>query len=396
MAKRSPYFWTIIAALTLSHSAVCALEINTELAVQTQFFNSSELSIARDQRVGVSLQPRIIHASESGNTLFTFEPFTRWEHSNSARSHSNIRELNVLHAFGDWEVQAGLAKVFWGVTESNHLVDIINQTDTLEGIDGEDKLGQPLLRLSRIFDQSTIDAYVLPSLREQAFLGAENRFFLGLPVDEHRAQFESEDGDNHIDYALRVSGYLGQLDYGLSWFKGSARQPHLVPLNSINSRFAPYYAQMEQWGLDIQYTKDAWLWKLEAISNAQSTGNYDAVTGGLEYTFYGLKNGLLDAGALVELHHDTRDDASRVNLQNDLFIGTRLAFNDTQSSSVLIGGVIDLDDDSTSFRIEGSRRVFNDAKLSVEAQVFDSIAPDNFAFRFRDNDFVQIELQFYF
>ena len=41
----------------------------------------------------------------------------------------------------DWSLSIGLGKVFWGVTEFNHLVDVINQTDLVEGIDGEAKLG---------------------------------------------------------------------------------------------------------------------------------------------------------------------------------------------------------------------------------------------------------------
>ena len=41
----------------------------------------------------------------------------------------------------------GIDKVFWGVIESRHLVDYINQTDGVEDVDGEDKLGQPMINL---------------------------------------------------------------------------------------------------------------------------------------------------------------------------------------------------------------------------------------------------------
>jgi len=42
----------------------------------------------------------------------------------------------------------GINSVFWRVVESNHLVDILNQTDLIEDIDGEEKLGQPMISLS--------------------------------------------------------------------------------------------------------------------------------------------------------------------------------------------------------------------------------------------------------
>ena len=60
----------------------------------------------------------------------------------------DIRELNYL-LFGEtWEVRLGVDKVFWGTTEFVHLVDIVNQTDLVEDVDGEDKLGQPTVNLS--------------------------------------------------------------------------------------------------------------------------------------------------------------------------------------------------------------------------------------------------------
>ncbi|MFT6157344.1 MAG: hypothetical protein ACI9I4_002261, partial [Neolewinella sp.] len=266
--------------------------------------------------------------------------------------------------------------------------------DALEGIDGEDKLGQPMIRLSHIFEQSTLTAFVLPGFREREFLGPNSRFYLGLSVDKNATQFQSSNGDDHVDYALRLNGYLGQLDYGLSWFDGTSRQP-TIRSNGAGG-FAAYYPQMQQVSVEAQYTSETWLWKLEALNNSQINASYNAAVAGFEYSFYGLKEGLLDVGALLEIHIDSRDDASQVNLQNDLFLGTRLAFNDAESSELLVGGFLDLDDDSTSFRIEGARRIWNDAKLSIEAQVFGDIATDNIAYGFKDNDYLKLELQLFF
>ena len=53
--------------------------------------------------------------------------------------------------------------MFWGVTESVHLVDIINQTDFAGDIDGEDKLGQTMLSLMLQRDWGEITAFVLPA-----------------------------------------------------------------------------------------------------------------------------------------------------------------------------------------------------------------------------------------
>ena len=59
---------------------------------------------------------------------FTFQPFIRIDQQDEERSHFDIRELAWLHVGNDWELRTGIRKVFWGVNESQHLVDIINQT----------------------------------------------------------------------------------------------------------------------------------------------------------------------------------------------------------------------------------------------------------------------------
>ena len=377
-------------------SPVLAVDVIWDLGIEMQIFSKKGAPQTHREGAALSLQPSITHEFEPSGVLFAFEPFVRWDQHDDERNHLDIRELKAIKVFNDWEIEAGISKVFWGVAETNHLVDIINQTDFLEGVDGEDKLGQPMLRASRIFDQSTLSLFVLPYFREREYLGPESRFALPFPVKENSAQFESGDEEKHIDYALRYSGYAGQMDYGLSWFDGTARDPQLRPQSPGATTFIPYYAQIEQAGLDVQYTADAWLWKLEAIKQQATPENFSATAAGTEYTIFGLKEGIYDLGLLAEHSHDSRDDAQTVLLQNDLFLGARASFNDAESSAILAGVFVDLDDDSQVFRLEASRRVFGNASLNVEAQVFSNTDPKNLGFAARDNDFVELELNWFF
>jgi len=372
-----------------------AFESLIELGAEGTVFTTQGPPPTSREGLALSLRPKFTHQIDTQGIYLTFEPFFRWDQRDNERSHEDIGELKLLKAFDQWELEAGASKVFWGVAESNHLVDIINQTDALEGIDGEDKLGQPLLRLSRIFEQTTLDAYILTGFRERAFLGPNSRFALPFAVDSDQAQFESEDGNDHIDYALRYSGYAGQADYGLSWFKGTSRDPQFVP-SSTPGVLLPYYAQIERVGVDAQYTVEAWLWKLEAIHQSSEQASHSAAVGGLEYTLFNMHEGSYDLGLLAEYNYDSRDDAQTIVLQNDLFIATRFAFTDAASSAILAGAFIDLDDDSQIFRVEASRRIFSDATISLEAQVFSHVAPGNLSYAFRDNDFVRLDLAWYF
>ncbi len=89
-------------------------------------------------------------------------------------------------------MRAGIGKVFWGVTEALHLVDIINQTDLVENPDGEQKLGQPLLKFSLERDWGILDFYALPGFRERTFPGEAGRLRTHPRVDTDLASYASD------------------------------------------------------------------------------------------------------------------------------------------------------------------------------------------------------------
>src|SRR5690606_12637972 len=84
-----------------------------------------------------------------------------------AREHqaADIRELSWSLARDAWEVRAGLSRVFWGVTETRHLVDVINQVDLRFDPDGDERLSQPMLSLTHRSLGRTLTAFALPCYR---------------------------------------------------------------------------------------------------------------------------------------------------------------------------------------------------------------------------------------
>jgi len=342
----------------------------------------------------ISIQPEYRKRWDKGRKKFTFVPFYRWDSEDDERTHGDIRELDVVIANNDWEFQAGISKVFWGVTESQHLVDIINQTDEVEGSDGEDKLGQPMLRLSRILENGSIDAYLLPYFRERTFPGEAGRFRTALPVDTDNATYESDDEENHLDYAVRFNQSIGSVDFGVHWFEGTSRDPSFkAGTKNGKTVLTPHYELIRQAGLDLQYTGDAWLWKLEAINRSTNADDYHAAVGGFEYTINAVNDSSADLGLLAEYHYDSRGEQATSPFQNDLFLGARLAMNDVQSTEMLAGVFADLDTQGRSFRVEASRRFGDKTKLNLEAQFVNGTEPSDPLDAFRDDDYVQLEVQ---
>lgn len=370
------------------------------------FWQSPQFDDQRDGDVSLSTEPEFYKEWNNGLRAITFAPFIRVDSTDSERTHSDIRAANYLHVVGDWEWRIGLAKVFWGVTESQHLVDIINQTDLVENIDTEDKLGQPMIETTWLQDWGALQFYILPGFRERTFPGRKGRLRTGLVVDTDEAEYESGAEEFHVDWALRLKTQFGPIDFGLSHFSGTSRVPVLIPtLDSKGGlRLVPLYNLIDQTGLDLQAIIGNWTWKLESIYQSNPGRNYSAAVGGFEYTFYGVMESVADIGVLAEYHYDDRDenelgvfqeDTAGV-FQDDIFLGMRYVFNDAQDTEILAGGLYDFDFSSRSFRVELQRRFSDRWRLESELQLFSNVADEDPLSIFSRDDNFQLDLAYYF
>lgn len=386
-----------LSLLPLIPGLLFAGEWSGYLEGQGRYFTQQALdSDQSDSTLSLALQPEYYHhwAEQS----FLFVPFARWDSQDEERSHTDIRELIWTYAGDGFETRAGIGKVFWGVTEALHLVDVINQTDLVENPDGEQKLGQPMLKLSLERDWGILDLYLLPGFRERTFPGDEGRLRTHPRVDTGLTVYESDREQRHIDLAIHWSHTIGDWDLGLSHFNGTSRDPLFIP--AINGAgelvLSPYYEIMRQTGLDLQVTKGDWLWKLEAIHRSTDSGSFNGATGGFEYTMVGLGESVMDLGLLAEFLYDSRDDKATTPFENDLFLGLRLTANDVNGSELLTGVIKDLDGSAAMFNLEASRRIGNAWKASAQVRLWIGVADDDPIFTLRRDDYFELSLARYF
>ncbi len=367
------------------------------IATEARFFPDEGLDARQFDSLQTSLLLQPEFSWSRDDEQYSLIPFVHLDSQDSRRTHVDLREAYWRAVRGSWEVLAGFNRVFWGVTESNHLVDIINQTDFVEDIDAEDKLGQPMLKLSSQRDWGTLDFYLLPWFRERTFPGKHGRLRFPL-VTDGQALYQSSDEQNHIDLALRYSHYIGDWDFGFYYFDGTGREPRLIA-NTAGDRLIPFYDLIRQVGTDIQFTRGAWLWKFEALWRAQHGDHYSAAVGGFEYTRYQIFASDADLGLLLEYSRDGRSsDPGRqppVLLDDDIFLGMRLSLNDVQSSTLLAGVVIDRDTRARQFSLEGERRLSDHWSLELESRWFDG-GGDVVAAALRNDSHVTLRLSRYF
>jgi len=378
-------------------------EFSGKVGVEQRYFTESaqyNKQLAHTQ-LSIFVEPEFFWGWNQGSDSLTFKPFYRQDEFDDERTHADIRELSYIHASDDWELRAGIRREFWGVTEFQHLVDVINQTDNVEDTDGEDKLGQLMLNLSLVRDWGIVDIYLLPGFREKTFVGQESRLRGAALVDNDSVSYQSSAENKHLDVAFRWSHSIGAFDIGSYWFHGTNRDPILTPTTEDNEVVLyQYYNQMDQFGLDLQATIDDWLWKFETIYRSTDDDDFWAAQAGFEYTYIGIFDTNADLGLLVEYGWDSRGESDENNLgasiQNDLFFGSRLAFNDMQSSEMLVGLGADLDHNAYSFLIEANHRLGENMKVSLDVRLLQSTYSSDMLYSIKDDDHVQLGLEWFF
>ena len=400
----------LLFVFLLSFSLQAQAEWSGNISLQNRYFINDSLIQNSEQYnnyISISAEPEYYTAWNNDQQSFTFTPFVRIDQYDEERTHGDLRELSYQQVFKSWELTLGISKVYWGVTESQHLVDVINQTDSVENIDGEDKLGQPMIKASFEQDWGTLDLIALPYFRERTFQGIEGRPRTFPIVDTNQVSYESSDKEENIDYATRWFNYFGDLELGVAYFNGTSREPLFLPgLQNGIAILTPYYPQMQQASVDAQLTTEEWIFKLEAItrdwqnidtSTSQLINeSYFAVTGGLEYTFVGIVESDADLGLVMEYLYDDRGQAASSFFQNDIMIGLRLAMNDADSSEALLGIIYDLDNQEHLLSLEASRRFYGSWTASLEVRLFNNIDPQSRLKSIEQDDFVQLDIAYYF
>lgn len=373
-----------------------ALEYSGEITLENRFYFEEGLygnTERGDSSLGI--KPEFTYSWDQDRKVINFTPYAKLSQLDSQKTHADIRELSFVGAWGDFELRAGISKVFWGVTESLHLVDVINQIDLVENIDGEDRLGQPMINPTYISSYGSFSYFFLPYFRERTFSGTNGRLRAALPVDTDNPVFRDSDEEKHIDHAFRYSHYIGSFDFALSYFTGTDREPTFVT-NSNLTRLLPVYEQTEQWGLELQYIYEDLLIKSEVLRKDSTNAKpFLATVTGFEYTFGNIHQGM-DIGLLYEWIYDERNESAAF-LDDASFVGTRIALNDENSTEFLAGGFIDnYNGELASFRLESSRRINENFKWEFEVNMFSAPRKDTLLDQIRKDDYAQFSLSYFY
>lgn len=374
-------------------------ELTGTFGVETRMFAGEPLWIGQPRWLSMSAVAEIEWGGTLGESVF-FRTIGRGrgDQSDTDRSYVELREALVQWGGADVAVSLGVNTVFWGVTESRHLVDIVNQTDYRADLAGSEKLGQ-LMTMATVFigPLGALDLFVMTGSRAQRYPGPGGRPGVPLPVNYESAEYEAPREAWNIDVAARWELGTGRWDGALSYFRGTAREPQLVPAGTaLSPALRPRYDLTEQVGIELQWTAGSWLWKAEGIARSGQGPTFTAATVGFEHTRFALLGGAADLGTILEYSYDGRENLTYNIYDSDVFGGVRLSLNDADGTEVLAGVLRDIGAAVTIASAEASRRLGERWRLEVVGRYFKVTSTEDPTYWFRRDDHVQVLVEYYF
>ena len=387
----------LLAAAASADTGKIEAEFSGRLAMEGRWFPDEAAHPGqRDGSLGFTTEPTLYLEHEAGGS-FTLTPHYRYDSADPHRTNADLREAYLLVfgelGEGEWEARLGVDRVFWGVTEFHHLVNIVNQVDLTDHPNEESRMGQLMAHLTWSADWGVLEFFAMPLHRERTLPGRKGRLRTQVPFDQRRVSYESAAEEWHVDLAARYSRSIGPLDMGVSVFDGTSREPSFEPnvrfildgqgnvIGGLPVSLIPHYAQIRQYGLDAQLTIESWLIKLEAIRREGAINrppprallgeeeDYTAFVAGVEYTFSGVFDSEADISLLGEWSYDERGRRSPNRYQNDVFFASRLALNDVENTEFVASVIADTDYSTYLMGFEAKRDLSDSWTATVEGAV---------------------------
>ena len=352
------------------------VEQRGEITVEASWYpRTAQYGGQQDSFLHLETRPEILVYGD--NAEAQFQP--RISGGTGGGGQVDFREAHVSGRTGEMDYLVGSTILFWGKVESYNPADIVNALDYSRGLLRSEKRGAPMVRLSWPAGPGQI-ALLAIDFVENIYPGNALRERPALPVNDNAATFSGGAGRDDIATAARWSGYFGDIDLGVSWFRGPGHAPRLLP--RANGTLTPDYSRITQLALDIQSLHGDTAIKAEVIhrrgqyDRLGSASSYAAGVAGIEHNLYDLAASGRDLVLIAEYARDDRRGRSHSGFQNDLILGGRWLWNDVEDTEILTLLARDLDNGAQTLTITADRRLTDSLSFEATARWPERLARD--------------------
>ena len=361
-------FLAIFASLT-GYSALAEIrtEHRGEITAEASWYPQGAAHAGqKDSFVHTEARPELVIYSNFAEALI--QP--RISGGTAGEGTIDFREANVTTRLGDADILIGSTILFWGKVESYNPVDVVNAKDFGRGVLRSEKRGAPMLRLSWPAGTGQLSLLAI-DFTKNIYPGVASRERPALPIAKE-ASYSGGAKREDIANAVRWSGYFGDIDLGISWFRGTGLAPRLLP--QADGTLKPDYSRITQTGLDVQYLWADSALKVELVRRSGqydrlgTARSYQAGVVGIEHNLFGVMDSGHDIVLIGEYAGDSRMELTHSGFQNDLTVGARWLWNDVEDTELLGLLTRDLDNGAQTVTVSIDRRINDQVTFEASAR----------------------------
>ena len=301
----------------------------------------------------------------------------------SSRTYARLNEIYLTKHFENSDFSVGRRVYFMGALEVLNPVDIISrQNFGRDALDDRYRIGTYMAMYEYYSDEVQVSLSAFGSERADEFGSASSVY--NIFQTNISKKLQSQNSKNSPSIMLKVQGTLDEeyaLDYAIGILRGYDAQ-----------RTFSQKLEQEQWLSTTAFTYntlalDNTLYKFEArVSDIDKNkearmDDYIYWGAGIEHTLAAVYENT-DVGLLAEYYNWVRldsnymsSDSMMVLMQNDLFLGLRVAMNNSSSTEIVGGVIVDLvDSNEQSYYTQVKSRIFDTFLLDLDLRY---LSPSN-------------------
>jgi hypothetical protein len=368
-------------------------EYKGNIGFEAQYLHH-DIDNKRDNALALRLEGEV--KKELGDAVFVAKIKGILDKDDQERRYVDFNDFYYQYNFEDSDILVGRNTRFWGALEFYNLTDVFNTKDFLDDpFDYDSKLGAWNIAYTKYLENSEISLIVKLHEERQRMQDSKsvNNFF---PLPYHDKPITQKD-ENRPSIFLKYagSGEEVQVDYGVVYQNGYDAQRYMSMEGGKLQQNA--YIVNKLMGYATYINGDT-IYKTElayVLSEEEKVSDYVEVGLGVEHTLYSFWD-KRDLGLLAEYYRYEAKDSDKVDVNkffaNDVTLGFRLSLNDLDSSEVLGGLDVDLDNEEKIFFVEYQTRLLDSYKLKTSYQ---HLAPEDDSV-FKELDRVKLEFGYYF
>ena len=385
---------TLLLSLLFSSLLFAELDVSGHLDLDSQFY----LTKPDDKNANSFTASQTLELTYTHDDLTVFSKLYAQEayydftsdSDKTERTFARLDELYVKYDFENDAIKVGKSIEFWGSLELRNISDGFNPSEFRDDLFSTNKLGVWNMTYSHYTQTGEISLIVKLDEQEQKMAASPYVYYFFPKFVTYDGALKTQDSVNRPSLYLKYSGSTETeyaLDYSVVFENGYDSQRYFSTntpdnLDRTNQSFGqPTSFVQNAYIVNKILTYDtlvvnATLFKLEAlyakVDEDKNVGDYSHVALGVEHT---LENFYESAalGLIAEYYRYDTFENDKYNdlelfetMQDDLFIGARYSFNNANDSTLVGGGVFDLEYDEQVYYLKGESRFADSFKVSLD------------------------------